>query len=263
MKIMANGITVNYKVTGAGSALVLVHGAGDNLGMWYHQTSVFSASHRVIAYDVRGSGETESPEGDYSLSLFADDAYELMKALDVPHACFLGYSMGGRIALEMAIRHPEMVKGLILVSTPVLAVGSPPPGGQGGRRGLPNMDPGGDIQTFAEMMTVAGFSPGFRSANPAEFDRYMTVKLQNQPKGLGRLMRSLGGLATQPDLGGLKCPVLMVAGDNDSLISIERSIRAHEAIPGSELVVLPSGHAVPIEAPHQFNAAVLEFLSRT
>jgi len=103
MKIKANDILMNYEIKGKGPNLVLIHGAGDNLNMWYHQVPVFSKSYRVITYDVRGSGETESPKGEYSISLFSEDVYQLMKAIRVEDAYFLGYSMGGRIALELAI----------------------------------------------------------------------------------------------------------------------------------------------------------------
>lgn len=93
MKIKAHGISMNYEIKGKGENLVLIHGAGDNLNMWYHQVPVLSKSYRVITYDVRGHGRTESPEGEYSISLFVEDAYELMKAIEVQDAYFLGHSM--------------------------------------------------------------------------------------------------------------------------------------------------------------------------
>jgi pimeloyl-ACP methyl ester carboxylesterase len=119
MKVKANGISMNYQIKGKGTNLVLIHGAGDNLNMWYHQVPVFSKSYRVITYDIRGSGKTERPEGEYSISLFTEDAYQLMKAIRVDEAYFLGYSMGGRIALELALNHPELVKALVLANSSV------------------------------------------------------------------------------------------------------------------------------------------------
>jgi len=80
MIIKANGISMNYESEGIGENLVLIHGLGNNLNMWYHQLPVFSKSYRVISYDVRGFGQTETTEAEYSLSLFAQDLYELMKA---------------------------------------------------------------------------------------------------------------------------------------------------------------------------------------
>jgi 3-oxoadipate enol-lactonase len=266
VKIKANGINMSYEIYGEGPVLVLIHGAGDNLNMWYHQVPVFSKTYRVITYDVRGSGNTDSPEGDYSLSLFADDIYALMVALGVAEVRFLGYSMGGRIALELAVNHPEMVKGLVFANSPLVAMGPPPPSGnEQRRRPIPNMmmSPEGDMKAFAENMATTAFSPGFRDRNPAEFQRYVNVKLLNQPQGIGRLMRSLGGLGRLPDYGKLKCPVLIIVGEHDALTGVEMGTRANKAIPGSELAILPSGHAAAIEAPEQFNAVVMKFLAKT
>jgi 3-oxoadipate enol-lactonase len=124
VKIKANDILMNYEIKGKGQNLVLIHGAGDNLNMWYHQIPVFSKSYRVIAYDVRGSGETEDPKEEYSISLFSEDVYQLMKAIRVEDAYFLGFSMGGRIALELALNHSELVKALVLANS---FVGLTPP----------------------------------------------------------------------------------------------------------------------------------------
>ena len=117
MKIKANGISMNYHIRGQGANLVLIHGAGDNLNMWYHQVPIFSKSYNVITYDVRGSGKTESPKGDYSISLFAEDLYQLMRVIKVEGAYFLGYSMGGYIALELAKNYPDLVEALILANS--------------------------------------------------------------------------------------------------------------------------------------------------
>lgn len=106
MKIRANGISMNYEIKGKGENLILIHGAGDNLNMWYHQVPEFSKSYRVITYDVRGSGKTESPQEEYSISLFANDVYELMRGIKVEGAYLIGYSMGGRVALDLALNHP-------------------------------------------------------------------------------------------------------------------------------------------------------------
>ena len=68
MKIKANGIVMNYELAGEGPCLVLIHGAGDNLKMWYNQVPIFSQHYQVLTYDVRGFGQTQGPEGEYSVS---------------------------------------------------------------------------------------------------------------------------------------------------------------------------------------------------
>ncbi|MFP3974695.1 MAG: alpha/beta fold hydrolase [Chloroflexota bacterium] len=260
MRIEANGISINYEIHGQGPNLVLIHGAGDNLNMWYRQVPVFSERYRVITYDVRGSGETESPEGEYSMPLLARDAYELMKALGVKDAYFLGYSMGGHIALELALNHPELVKALILASSsPPLT--PPTPEVLKRRQAMSELLDKGDMEALAEKMTTDAFSPGFQSGNPVEFERYMKVKLQNNPGGIAKIMRRVP--ESPPDLSKLKCPVLILIGENDRVMGLEQGKKAQEAIPDSKLIVLPAGHAVPIELPDRFNRTVMDFLSES
>jgi 3-oxoadipate enol-lactonase len=229
--------------------------------MWYNQIPVFSKKYRTIVYDVRGSGKTESPQGDYSMSLFVEDLESLMKAINVEKAFFLGFSMGGRIALNLAIKHPEMVKALIMANSPAI---SRPPSSESPKRPPIDIEPlkQGNIEQFAEIMTESALSPGFKSRNPSAFKKYVEVKAQNRPEGLVRLMKTLGVMASSPDLSKIKCPVLFITGEKDPLISIEQCEQAQQAVPGSQLVIMPTGHASAIEMPDEFNSAVLEFLTR-
>ena len=259
MKVKANGISMNYQIKGKGTNLVLIHGAGDNLNMWYHQVPVFSKSYRVITYDIRGSGKTERRKGEYSISLFAEDAYQLMKAIRVDEAYFLGYSMGGRIALELALNHAELVKALVLANSSVGLIPPSPEALERRRVTLELLDKG-DMKKVAEMMTTGAFSPDFKSKNPTEFKKYMKVKLQNKPDGIARLMRSLGMPTAPPDLSKVKCSILLIVGENDLYMGVEQGKQAHEAMASSKLVILPTGHAAAIESPEKFNSAVLEFL---
>ncbi|MFC1901837.1 alpha/beta fold hydrolase [Chloroflexota bacterium] len=260
MKIKANDISINYEIKGKGAKLVLIHGAGDNLNMWYYQVPVFSKNYRVITYDVRGFGKTESPEAEHPISLFTKDIYELMKALRVEDACFLGYSMGGRIALELAINHPDMVKALVLANS-YLGLTAPSHEDVEGRRAIQELLDKGDIKGVAEIMTKSSFSPGFKHKNPTEFEKYLKVKLQNNPDGLARMSRPGGAATKPPDLRKIKCPTLLIAGENDALMPLDQSKLAQQVIVGSKLVVLPAGHAANLELPEKFNSAVLEFLS--
>ena len=260
MEIKANGISMNYEISGKGENLVLIHGAGDNLNMWYHQVPVFSQSYRVTTFDFRGSGQTEAPKTEYSISLLAEDAYQLMTAIKVTSAHFLGYSMGGRIARELASNHPEMVKTLILANS---SLGLTPPSTEAveRRRAFLELLEQRDIEGFADMMTTSAFSPGFKLKNPTEFKRYQQVKMQNNTDGLIRIMRLIATPSPPPDLSKLSCPVLLIVGENDPNLGVGQGKQAQEALAGSEVVVLPTGHAAAIESPERFNSAVLEFLS--
>ena len=114
MRIEANGISMNYELSGNGTYFTLIHGAGDNLNEWYNQVPVFSQRYQVMTYDVRGHGQTELPEGELTTELWIDDLYALLKALNISETILLGFSMGGGIALGFTMAHPEMIKALIL-----------------------------------------------------------------------------------------------------------------------------------------------------
>lgn len=259
MKIRANGIMMNYELTGTGECLVLVHGAGDNLGMWYGQVPVFSREYRVLTYDVRGHGETECPPSPVDMPLLAADLRELVRALDVDRAFVLGYSMGGRIGLQLALDEPAMMRALIMSNSGV-GLGAPPPGAAERRQSLIAALQRGDLETVSEQMTAFSFSPGLKERDPALFERYKRVKLVNDAQSFARVWGSMAQ-AQPPDLSRLSCPVLLIAGERDAFTPLESARLTHAAIPGSRLEILPTGHAAALEAPDEFNRIVLDFLA--
>ncbi len=259
MKVRANGILMNYELAGRGTCLALIHGAGDNLHMWYNQVPVFSKELRVLTYDVRGFGETEMPESEVSMDVLVDDLHELLRALSIDEAFVLGYSMGGRIGLQLALQHPQTVKALVLANSGMGAARRTPEMEER-RRALVSQLEQGSIEAVSEQMAVNSFSPGFKDRDPETFQRYKDVKLRNDPRGFARLWGALG-TASPPDLSRLSCPVLIIAGEQDGFMALDTARASHAAIPGSRLEVLPTGHAAALEAPDDFNRIVLDFLS--
>jgi 3-oxoadipate enol-lactonase len=110
-------IDMYYEVHGAGDAVVLIGGLGNDLSEWAWMVEWCARTHRVLAFDNRGAGRTDKPDVPYSIAMMAGDTVGLMDALAISEAIVIGASMGGRIALELTLEHPERVSGLILVST--------------------------------------------------------------------------------------------------------------------------------------------------
>ena len=261
MKISANGIEMNYELSGQGNCLVLIHGFGDNLNMWYHQVPDLSRQYRVLTYDVRGFGQTGITKGSYSMRLLADDLYELLKVLGIKSACVLGYSMGGMIALTFALRHPDVITGLIFANSG--AGDASTAEREERRKRITHILQQGDMEVISEMMTVSSFSPGFKEKNQAEFNEYKKIKMQNDPSPYIAIMEALGAqTVAPPDVRKLTCPVLIIAGDKDSFTGLDVAESMKNSIKDAVLKVLSTGHAAAIEAPREFNQTVLDFMKK-
>jgi 3-oxoadipate enol-lactonase len=268
MRIRAGGVEVSYELSGEGNCLVLIHGFTDNLSMWYNQVPTFARHLKVLRYDVRGHGETETPEGELSIKLFAEDVHSLLGALEIERACLLGYSMGGRIALQFALDHPESTTGLIFANSGVRGSGVQLSEEQVAelverREQMLKMFETGDIEVIADGMAERSLSPGMRDREPTVFQQYKEVKLRNDPRHYLAIMEAMvQAMASPPDLTQLGCPVLIIAGDRDSFMAVEEARAMEGAIGDATVTVLPTGHAAAIEAPEAFNRAVLDFMNR-
>jgi len=268
VKLEAGGIEVSYELSGKGASLVLIHGFTDNSTMWYNQVPVFSERFKVLAYDVRGHGKTKTPEGGFSMELFADDVHALLRALGIEKACMLGYSMGGRIALQFALEYPEMTTGLVFANSGVMGPDVEPTEEKVAelaerRKQMVEMFETGQIEVIADGMAVRSFSPGFRDEDPVAFQKYKDVKLQNDPRHYLAIMQAMVQAVTNPpDLRRLECPGLIIAGDRDSFMTVDEAKSMERAISDVTVTILPTGHAAAIEAPQAFNQAVLDFMDR-
>ena len=267
MKIKIGQTTTHYELTGSGECLVLIHGFSDNLGLWHNQVPVFAEKYRVLTYDVRGHGRTESTDDDFSMDRLAEDLSALLTALDLDRCHLLGFSMGGRIAAGFTLRHPDRVASLILANSgipgPDLQMSEEKKAEMAERRKLmAQLVDSGDNPAIAEIMTQLSFSPGLKERQPALFERYKNLKLQNDPVHYGALVQALmDGMENPPDLTQITCPALIIAGEQDSFMSREVAQSMERALPRVETVVLPTGHAAALEMPEPFNRAVLDFLA--
>jgi len=119
MKINLNGININYELTGkeGGPVVVLSHSLACSLVMWQPQMAVLESAFQVLRFDTRGHGQSDAPEGAYSLELLAADAVGLLDALNIETVHFVGLSMGGMIGQCLALDHADRLKSLALCDT--------------------------------------------------------------------------------------------------------------------------------------------------
>jgi 3-oxoadipate enol-lactonase len=263
MKAKANGISMEYELSGSGRYFTLIHGAGENQNVWYNQVSVFSQRYQVLTYDVRGHGKTELPEGELTTELWVEDLYALLKALNISETILLGHSMGGAIALEFTLTHPEMVKALVLSNG----------GGIAGRSEEEMRQLAARRQAVLEAMKTEGmaavvkdrfgrmFSPGFLEKNPVTAERYQSILLQNNPEGYIKVMQRISYPPTAVDMSKITCPTLIIGGEHDPSHGPVAVKATQEAIPGSQMKIFPTGHPPFLEQPAEYNETVLRFLA--
>lgn len=116
-EINVNDIIINYKLEGNGKIIVFVHGLSDNLSYWDILTNELKNEYEILSFDLRGHGNSGLNEEDVSIDSYQDDLHQLLQALNIDNAVFVGLSLGGNIILDFAINHPEMVNGLIVMSS--------------------------------------------------------------------------------------------------------------------------------------------------
>src|SRR5258708_22530375 len=115
--ISLHGPDVGYRMAGSGSVVVLVHGLTGSSTAWREVMPALAEHYTVVAPDLLGHGESAKPRGDYSLGARADGIRDLLVALGIDHASFVGHSLGGGVAMQFAYQFPEMCERLVLVAS--------------------------------------------------------------------------------------------------------------------------------------------------
>ena len=261
--VQANGIAVYYESQGEGEPLFLIAGLGATHHLWELQAPSFARRYRVVTFDNRGAGDSDKPPEPYSIALFADDTAALMDALGIERAHVYGQSMGGLIAQEIALRHPQKVRGLVLGCTTFGGPRSVLPSPQAAAllAGMPNLPPEQAVDRVLEVF----YSPRYRREHAAEARRRIQsyFPLRTSPDAYVRQLVACLAFDTYDRLPQIAAPTLVINGAEDALIPPENSRIMAQRIPGAELVLFPeAGHLYFHEMPEEADAAVADFLRR-
>ena len=256
---------IYYEEHGRGFPLVLAYGIGGNTTMWEPNIKALSAGHRLILWDPRGHGRSESP-GDparYSFRRWALDLRDLLNHLGTRKACVGGLSMGGGIATRFALLYPKRVAALIVTNS-ASASGLPLSAGSLVMRArsieitlTEGMDAMADF-AMAENPNVAGRV----QLDPSAREEFYAMYRALSPIGYANSLRALISMDHITDeLPKIRVPTLLVGGDQDPSLGPMRVIQ--KKIKGSKLVVLsPASHFANRDQPEAWNRAVLAFLTR-
>jgi 3-oxoadipate enol-lactonase len=259
MQVKANGIQINYQIEGVGPWLVMSHSLACAISMWDEQAEVLRSRYRVLRFDTRGHGATDAPAGAYTLDLLADDLHGLLGALGVKSPHFVGLSMGGMIGMTYALKRPGVFKSLVLCDT--------------SSRVPPEAQPVWDerIKTateqgmapLVESTLKRWFTEPYLAKRSSVVERVASLIRTTPPQGYASCCHAIAKLNLTDRLAAIKCPVQVIVGDKDVGTPVAMSEAIHQAIPGSELVVIPdASHLSNLEQPAAFNAALLKFLAR-
>ena len=272
--VRVGDIDVYYEEHGSGPPLLLIMGLATDSTAWAFQLPEFARHYRAIAFDNRGVGRTSKPAGPYSIHQMADDAAGVMDALGVARAHVLGVSMGGMIAQELALRHPERVSALVLACTfpePDATVEDRRSFMVGQLGGQVSAD--GELQIdvaslnpllFVQQMLPAVFNPSFIASDLPKLMQVFAGALQygfSMEAILGQVAAVMGHRATDR-LHRIAVPTLVLTGDADQLVAASNSDILAREIPGAKLVKVPGGsHGFNFETPEVFNREVIDFLA--
>jgi pimeloyl-ACP methyl ester carboxylesterase len=257
-----NGVRLYYELRGEGQApVVVLHGAQGDARLMEGMVPWLEGSYRVLLFDQRGLGRSEKPDVEYSAALLADDTAALMELVDFGRAQVIGISMGGMIAQELALRHPERLISLVLGCTSA-----------GGPRALQAVQESPAYATRqvspeerARLLAESIYTPRFIQEHPEAVEALLQLRRQAplDTVGFRRRMEALQRHDTYDRLGAIRCPTLVITGALDRLIPAENSRILARRIPGAELVVLEGlGHGFWREAPEESLSPILRFLAR-
>lgn len=206
----AGDIDMYYELHGAGEPLVLIGGLAQDISQWGWLTDWGAQTHRVLAFDNRGAGRTDKPDAPYTIPMMATDTDALMESVGMSHATVLGISMGGKIALDLALEHPDRVAQLILVSTTASA------------------RPEGTMSR-TEMLGVLS-SLVFRGKHPQP--RYAFSRQREASRSYDCMDR----------LGEIHVPTTILHGRKDRIAPLTEALKMRHGIAGSEMITFSRGH---------------------
>jgi pimeloyl-ACP methyl ester carboxylesterase len=260
MRARCNDIDVAWFEVGRGAPLILIHGLADDHRAWRRALPDLVLRHRVLMYDLRGHGETSLGRPDGTLAQLAADLASLIKSIGAGSADVAGFSLGGTIAMRMAIDHPELVKRLVLVATSSRVGRTAADWYRRRIEMVEQEDP--DLRATLDRDTADVYAEA-----PSELDAGLFIRRQSteDPRGYGNAcaaMAALNAAPLDPELGSISAPTLIVASELDRHCPPKAAEIIAAGVKGSRLeVIAGAGHPIPVEKPRELAGSINAFLA--
>ena len=252
-KIKINDIELAYTRRGKGTPLLLLHGYPLDHHLWDDVAPLLEDTFELILPDLRGFGESTIVDSPFTMDDYASDIAGLLDQLGIQKTAIVGHSMGGYVALAFARLYPERVSGLGLVSSQVLA--DPPDRKEGRYKSAADVSDKG-IGGVVETMT-----PKFTSDEPLQAFARETMERQQPAAFIGSLKAMAERMDSTPLLSSFKFPVVIIHGEADALIPIDRAREVKKAIPHAHLVELNGAGHMPMMEAKEETAIALKHLA--
>jgi 3-oxoadipate enol-lactonase len=256
------GIKIDYNVDGSGKNLILIIGLGSDQSNWRLQLPSFMKQYRTITLDNRGSGKSDKPPGPYTTKMMAEDVVGLMDHLDVKKAHILGVSMGGMIAQEIAINHPDRVDKLVLGCTCARIDATSGFSMQVSEAIDQYRKSSSDLSTLRKVVyTILDSTFNKATYRILALPLMKTAISLSSLEGLDEQLEAVLAHNSAERLGTIHNPTLVIVGTDDRVIKPSSSDVLASLIPGARLVKVNGGsHGFSGEMSNEFNRVVLDFL---
>lgn len=257
-RVGLDGFSLNTRVDGAGDDwIVLSNSLGADLTMWDDQIELLTTNYRVLSYDTRGHGGSDTPGAVTSFADLNGDVIALMDHFGIETAAFMGLSMGGMTGMGLAIDHADRVSRVVCADA---RADAPAPFQANCDARIAAVTEGG-LEAIIEGTLGGWLTEGWRNANPERVAQVRAMVLANDPQGYIACCHALKGLDCLRRLGDAGAPVLYVGGDQDMGAAPAVMQEMADATPGGRYVSIPdAAHVANINAPEAFNAAIAAFL---
>ncbi|NML11980.1 3-oxoadipate enol-lactonase [Sphingobium sp. AR-3-1] len=255
----SHGADIYWKVEGRtdSPALVLLNSIGTDMDLWDAALPMLRERFCLLRIDARGHGASDAPTGDYSLSMLADDVATTMDAAGIARAAVAGVSLGGMVAMELALQAPQRVTALALVCTSATMDSASWDARIAKIRGE-------GMASIADLVMGRFLSPVFCAQHPATAATVLRGLLMMAPAGYAGCGAAIRDMALVDRLGAMPVPVptLVVTGIRDTSTPFEgHGEHLLSAIPNAKHVGIEAAHLAPIEAPHAVSTALIDFFS--
>ncbi len=255
-----NTLTLHYQIHGQGAPLFIIGGLGDNTRNWFPLSTQLGKHFTVVTIDNRGAGISTHPDEEFTIDDMAGDVAALATHLKFNAINVMGFSMGGKIAMRLALTHPQLVAKLILISTGPGWVSKEFLPTKEAREILKN--PQNTPEHFARQYSIL-FSKEHQKKFPASgFVKFREMDPHPQPIGsFLRQLMAIGSCDLSGDVHSITCPTLIFAGDDDPITPLVNAQWLKRTIPNSQLKIYAgAGHVLQGERTKDFVDDVTVFL---